>query len=203
MIGIALLAALIYTINRDGGGQKAGRLDGARVDLLASDLMQHAISAEMAVKQMTAFGVDYDQLLDDKPADVGYSTTPNLQIYHPSGGGVDVFATQDSNLFDANSGQTRGWQWQNTKNVEWTPTTAIDLVYSFIDLNPDICAELNKRLLGNTTIPTSTVDFDDTFINNTTNTDFVVAECADCEDMKAMCISDGSTYAFYNIIGAR
>ena len=90
LIGIALLASLTYAISKDGGGQQQNQLTAAQVKLLATDLIKHATEAEMAVQQMTQWGIEYDEILFDLPGTAGYSTNVSRQLYHPSGGGVSL-----------------------------------------------------------------------------------------------------------------
>lgn len=204
MIGIALLAGLMYAISRDGGGGSSARqLDRSRIDLLVGELIQHAVSAGVAVQQMNAFGTDYDALRFDRPGDADFNVGAASQVYNPAGGGIHPYAEENTDLFDPNSGQTRGWQWQNATNIEWTPTGGSDLLYSFADLAPEICEGINMRLHGSKNIPATTATIDAVFIDNATNEDFLIADCADCEGVRAMCIGDGDSYVFYNILGSR
>lgn len=200
LIAIALIAALAYAISRDGGGQSTRQMDESRFNLHASDLIARATSARIAVEQMNQWGISYDQMLFDLPGTAGYTTNTSQQIYHPQGGGLTPFNTKEG-LFDSTG--TTGWAFQGNINVDWTNTTGSDLIYSFINVAPEICAQINNDLVGSTTIPVTTVNFTNTFTENGSDADFAASECAECENKPALCISDGTTYAFYNIIGAR
>lgn len=200
LIAVALLAALTYTLSRSGGGQQANQLDSSRIKLLASDLINHATSSEMTVAQMQQWGANLDDIRSDLPGTVPYASNTNMQLHHPAGGGLTVFEN-DVDYFDANG--TTGWALQGNVNVDWSPSTATDLIYTFINVRDDVCAQINARFLDSEAIPVSTVDFANTFIENATDDPFIAAECSDCVGIKSMCISDGTTNAFYNIIGSR
>jgi len=201
LLAVALLAALVYAISGDNRGQQQNQLTTAQTKLLASNLIKHAVAAEQTVYTMTQFGADFDDLRFDNPP----STNLTQQIYSPTGGGLEVFSTSDG-YFDANG--TIGWRFQGNVNVGWSPTSpptlnTTDLIYTFINVNDAVCAQINNQLLGTTTIPTSTVDFVNTFTESATDSPFINTECTACEGVKSMCISDGTTNAFYTTIGMR
>lgn len=207
LIAVALLAALAYAVTNDMGGQQSNRANDERIKILAGDIMNHASAAEQAVFQMTQFGTVYDELLFDKPGDEDFTTDARKQIYNPSGGGLQVFQQNDPTLFDPDSSTNRGWVWQNKTNIAWSPTeSGTDLIYSFLDLNPFICAELNEKLIGDASIPDQTGNdlvYADVFTDSATNTDLDETICPDCENKRALCVQNEETYAFYYIIGSR
>ena len=200
LVAVALFAALTYAVSGENRGSQQNQLSAARVNLLSTDLIKQVTSADMAIQQMVQWGIDYNEVMFDVPGSASYTANPTRQIYHPSGGGLALFQTSDD-MFDGTG--TTGWQFQGNINVGWSPTTATDLIYSFINVNADICAAINDQLLNDPTIPTTTVDFTNTLTEGGTNANFVVGQCAVCAGVKSMCISDGSTYAFYNTIGMR
>lgn len=201
LIGVALLAMLAYTISGEGGGQQHKQMSNAQTKLLASDLIKHSTSATMVVKQMEAFGINYDEIRFDLPGTANYALNTSEQIYHPSGGGLGVFNATDKYFNDV---ADRGWQWQNLNNVEWSVSTANDLMFTFLDVDDVLCEEINKQLHGSTAVPITTVSFKNTFrYNFLPNDDLVIAKCADCEGIKSMCIKNSASNAFYNIIGSR
>jgi hypothetical protein len=200
LVAVALFAALTYAVSGDNRGTRHNQLSDARVDLLSTNLIKQVTSANMALYQMTQWGIDYNDVMFDVPGSASYTTNVSRQIHHPSGGGLAMFQTSDD-MFDGAG--TTGWQFQGNTNIGWSPTTATDLIYSFVNVNADVCAAINEQLLNDPTIPTTTVNFTNTFTENGTDANFVVGECAACEGVKSMCISDGSTYAFYSTIGMR
>lgn len=196
LIAVALLAALTFAISGDERGQQTNQIDSARAKLLASDIIKHTVSAEQAVYMMTQFGKNFDDIRFDVPP----LTNISDQIYHPSGGGLQIFQTNE-NHFDGNG--TTGWQWQGNINVEWSGAVGTDLIYTFINVNDQVCEQINDQLIGNTTIPASTVNFTNTFTESATDDPFIISECAACEGVKSLCITDGTTNAFYTTIGMR
>lgn len=201
LMAVALMAALAYAISRDGRGNQATRMDGERAKLLSTSLLSHMREAERVVFQMQQWGMDIDDLKFDLPGTAGYSTDVTNQVYHPSGGGLQVF---DISGDFWSSAPIRGWSWQSAVNVDWSPTSADDLIFTFLDVNNDlICEEINERVRGSRTIIAGTMNYISTFQETATNIDFAVSECAGCEDVKSMCINNGTNNAFYTIIGSR
>ena len=200
LLAVGLMAALTYAISRDNGGQEVTKLDASKNSLLASELIAHATAAQIAVDQMTQWGVNYDEILFDKSTDAGYTTNSTKQIYHPSGGGLIAFSNKDS-LFDNNG--SLGWKYQGNINIEWSNSISTDLIYTFINVDPNVCSSINSQLFDDDTVPSSTVNFVNTFTESTTDSPFIAAECAACESKKSLCITDGTTNAFYTILGSR
>lgn len=203
LLAVALLAALAYAISGDMRGQQAQRMPQERAELLAVSLMSHVTALEKAVFDMTQFGKNLDDIKFDLPGSTDYQNNRSEQIFHTSGGGVTVFNTDISNLFNPDVTTKRGWIFQNQTNVEWSATSASDLIYTFLDLNPNLCALLNKKITGSEDIPEVTFDFDDVFTTDGNNTDLTATICPECEEKSGLCIKNGNVHAFYYIIGSR
>lgn len=210
LIAVALMAAVTYAVTGDNRGSQEGQLTDAQAKLLATDLIAHAAAAEQAVYQMTQWGVDYSEIKFDLPSTAGYSTDVTKQIYHPSGGGLTFPTYNPDTIFVDNSlsppNVDRGWRWQNITNVEWSSSSATDIIMAFVDINPNICAAINEQLVGNATVPTSGVNFNATFdYSYSSHDNFTISDCVACQNKRALCIENGTgqTYAFYSILGSR
>jgi hypothetical protein len=124
-------------------------------------------------------------------------------VYHPGGGGMNAFNASDE-MFASGSAK-RGWVAQTGTNVEWTQTSGSDVIFTFLDVAPKICAAINERLFKDETIPTTTIDASKIFINGGgDDADFATALCPACENKTSMCVQDGDgSYAFYTVVLAR
>jgi hypothetical protein len=183
LVAVALMAALTYTISGENSGQQQNRIETSRLQLTATDFLKHVATAEMALYQMTQWGVDLNEVRFDLPGTTPYNSNTAEQIFHPGGGGLQPFDTKPEH-FDGNG--TTGWSFQGNVNMD-----------------DQLCAEINDQLVNDSTIPTSTIDFTNTFTESTTDDPLIATECAACENVKSLCVSDGTTNAFYNIIGSR
>ena len=202
MIAVGLMAALSYSISREGTGSQQNQLTEAKAELLASEIIAHANAAAMAVQKLNQWGVDYDEIQYDAPP--GNNTNASRQLFHPSGGGLE-YVEYDASFFEGT--QSRGWRVQNETNIEWSPTpTGTDFIYTLIDLKGEICEKINAQLTGSAIMPATDANFGEVFNGaSATDSNFVRSECADCENYKSICIrhSGNGKHAFYNILGMR
>lgn len=213
LIGIGLMALLSFSLsrqaNQDGGIAQTIPEDKALI--LAADLINHATSVRSVIQQMQMLGIDFDSIDFTKSGESGYTTGPfDAKVFHPSGGGVKEFNQENTLLFNLESGSCcRGWQIQDLTNVEWTPTSATDIIYSFLDINEQVCSAINKKLHGFETIPRTTNEvtyyLGRLFINTGDTTDLSEAACSDCVGITSLCVRRGNTEltAFYNVVGQR
>jgi len=204
LIAVVLLAALTFAMTRqDSGTSGSGGLTDDKADLKAGELIQYATAARSTVEQMqTMSNVLPTELSFAKQGDAAYTTGSNTpKVYHPGGGGLEVFVPE-AELF---SGGARGWTAQQGTNVTWTPSTASDVIFTFLDVNPKICAAINDRLYKDKTIPTITLAATAVFVNGGgDDVDFTTASCASCEGKPSYCVKDSAgAYAFYNVIVSR
>jgi hypothetical protein len=211
LIAVALLAALSYTLSGNSRGQQTNQLDSSRTKLLATELIKHAVAAEMAVFQMQQWGVDYDEILFDLPGTAGYSTNTNRQIYHPNGGGLQPMANTEQYRDPIFSSVTswHTWQLKNTTNVEWSPSSATDVIYSLGVLGEQVCSEVNKQLndIDDAIAPTSGLSYQGTFLGSFVGaSNLTTTTCPNCEGLKSACIErpiSNPFRVFYTIIGSR
>lgn len=204
LIGVALMAALAFAISRDSGGQQINRLSKERTELLGVELMTHMAATEQAVFQMTQFGLNYDDLLFDRKDDEDFDTNRTRQVFHPSGGGINEISSDGKDLFDPAITAPRKWKVQNQTNIEWSASTASDLIYSIVDIHPELCAFLNKKITGSDDIPNITsLNINNVFTTDGSNTDLTADLCPECENKRALCIRNNDAHVFYYIIGSR
>jgi hypothetical protein len=203
LIAVALMAALAYAISGDSRGNQADRMEEVRSELFASEIIAHIRDAERVVFQMMQWGTDIDDLRFETPGHMNYSINTTNQVYHPSGGGLIPFH-EKNDLFDSSG--SRGFFFKNIMSFEWSPSSATDLVFSFVDLDSAICLEIGNRLFGQTAIypldpstPNGIAQF-----SGTSTSEFQNSYCPDCVGKKGGCVSFGAdNNAFYYIIAQR
>lgn len=210
LIGVGLFAMLSYTLSRnvDVGSTT---ISAEQVDLKANELINHAQQVSQAIQQMLMTGSRIEDIDFVLPTDAAFNTPPNLnKIFHPSGGGINVFNGQDLELYSVPNPfgpGIGGWQSMTATNVEWTPTSAVDIIYTFGKVAPEICSKINKILIGDPTIPGTTVGWSNTFVEGAgSNNNFVKADCATCDGKYNYCIQQTAypnNYMFYNIVASQ
>ncbi len=208
-MAVALLAALTYMISRDGGGQQTNQLSEAEANLRASEIISLAASVRMAVDQMNQWGVKYEDIRFDEPSDSGYTTNTSRQIMHPAGGGITLPVENERYFKLSDTGeQAYGWTWKNTTNVEWSKSSANDVIFSAGNLRPDVCTAINKQLTGSNTLPIlhNNFQFREHFSHrSSSNIDFMISECSECDKRDALCMyrPERDWHQFYSLAGSR
>lgn len=209
LIAVALLGMLSFTMTRQAGqeGGLSGQMSRDRAKILAGDLMNHVTVLRSSIQQMVAIGAaDIGDISFILPTDASFDTTPpnnSDKVFHPAGGGAPVFDGDESAFFDGQG--ANGWVYQSATNVEWTETSATDLIVSFVNVNSAICAEVNKRINGSDAIPTAAglSDWADYLQEGATDNDLDAATCPACDGNVSLCVSNGTTNIFYNVVAQR
>lgn len=208
LLSLALLAGLTMVLNRgsDTGGDD---LTKDKTELLALQVAAYAGSAKNAVDQMMMSGTPVTSLNFVLPSDPAFNTGSNVhKVYHPAGGGLS-YKKPDATIFDTSSYSTLGgWYMTRTNNVEWTPTTAPDVLLVAWRIHKALCENINKKITGSTTIPAIALPAE-IFLGMAngagSNANFMIADCAACNGYPALCVSDAglSNFAYYNIISGQ
>ncbi len=205
LIGVALFGMLSFAMTRQiGNGGMSGNLDANRAKLNAEELINYATAVRSVAEQMRVMGnVLPNEFSFVKPGETGYdSGVHRTQIYHPAGGGANVY-TPPADMF-AGATPQRGWVGMVGTNVDWTSTSGGDVLFTFLDVNPRICAAINERIYKNDSIPQLSADPSAVFQGGGgDDSDFLAADCPSCNGRSSLCVETNDGYAFYNIIQAR
>ena len=207
MIAILLFEALSFAMMRSGGSDAGigGRVSDDRAAIKAQELIGYATSARTTIEQMSTMSNVLPGEFDFvKPGAAGYDTGGNLaKVFHPGGGGLSAFV--DSPELYANGVSGRGWVSQQGTNVQWTPTAASDIIFSFVDVDAKICAAINQKLFRDSTIPSMSESSNAVFVNGGgDDANFTSGACGDCVGKPAACVQDSDgAYAFYTVVLGR
>lgn len=204
LVAVVLIAALSMSLMKQNSGGSDGRLSDDRASLRAGELIDYATAARSTVEQMRVMmNVQPTEFNFSKQGTTGYTTGPhNPKVFHPVGGGLDVFA-DGPELYEGAA--KRGWVAQQGTNVEWTPSSGSDILFTFVDVSQAICAKINDRLYRNSSIPDLSLTSSVAFINGDgDDADLTAASCPSCNGRPSMCVKDSEgNYAFYNVILSR
>lgn len=207
LLTLALLAGLTMVLSR-GASTGGDDLAADQAELATTRMAAYAGSAKSAVDQMMMSGSQLADLVLLRPNQVGFDAGSNIhKIYHPAGGGLtykepttDIFATTTDT-------PAPGWYFTNEMNVEWTPSTANDLVFVAYRINRSLCENINQKITGSADIPVLTVT-DEVLLptlDGGTGGTLDTAACAECEGYPSLCVSNTaeSNYSYYNVIAAQ
>ncbi len=210
LIAVVLFGALMFTLSKSASeDDPTSELDDGNVKIAANEIWAFSSSVSSAISQMEQADATADQIDFILPSDAAFNTAPNIyKLFHPDGGGVNYRALPAKANADDGAGLAAGYYVGRFNSIEWTPSTANDIVFTAFEIQQNVCAEINRKVTGSTAIPTVTGDslqnlFVDDVLHTGTNANFAVSNCAACENKPTLCVTDGAgKYAFYNIIEA-
>lgn len=190
LLAIALLGFLTVTMSRQANQSDGQDLDDEMAELYANELIEYVASAQQAIDMMIATGSEIDDLNFVNPTSTGFDTAPHIhKVFHPQGGGLNYTQPSIPPFENVNSDNDHGWYFINSINIEWTPTTANDIILSAYEIEKSVCSEINKKITGSSTIPIYTgvgANPQDHFVLGTD--DFDSTHCAECDGYPTMCM---------------
>ena len=209
LLTLALLGALTALITRQGDQANGESLDTETTLLLTTKTMAYSGSVKGIVDQMTMSGTLANNLNIVRPNQTSFDTAPHInKIFHPDGGGMTFEPATDQLFEGMTATPAGGWYISKTSNIEWTPTTATDVVVTAYRILRPVCEEINFRITGSRTIPALSTSMASIFIDTADGglgTSLTSANCPGCVGYPTLCVSNsGATnFSYYNIIVAR
>ncbi len=229
LIAIALFASLSFVLGRQTDTSETGVVSEEQAELYASQLISYSAQAKSSVDQMRATGAYPEDLYFFLPGDTGFDDGATYKdihkIFHPAGGGLSMKNLPSAIRKDDDTsepGPAPGWYMGRFNNVEWTGSTANDVILVAYKITRPVCEAINEKITGSKTIPKLTGKARDFFIYDAastpphefstggdhtgSNADFAAtgspAPCGDCDGMPSLCVSNDTEkiFAFYNII---
>jgi hypothetical protein len=213
LIAIILFAALSFTLSRQTDTNESSDIPSAHAESYAAQIIAYAATAKSALDQMLIAGTKINDIDFTLPSQAGFNIAPTItKIYHPDGGGLTPSRLPSQSIQQNIPDPVAGWYMGRFNNVEWTKTSANDVILIAFQINKKTCEALNLKITGSTAIPKMTatirnVMIDDAFFGGSGNTDLttdpsVAPICAECHGRSSLCIEDSAstTYGFYTII---
>lgn len=207
ILALALLGALTMVISRQNDQTQSTTYE--ETEILTTKLMGYVSSTKSVVDQMVMSGTPEASLNFVKPNVASYDTAPHAdKVFHPEGGGL-AFQAADTTLFPGTvSTPARGWYVTTNKNIQWTPTTANDIIVVAYGISQAVCQNINRKTRNATTIPAVVGTFKDILLSTSDGggTDTLnLTSCAACDGSPSLCISDnlGTFFAYYSVIAAQ
>ncbi len=216
LIAIVLFAALSMTLGRQADTGEASDISEGKAELYATQLQTYAAGAKSSIDQMLFSGAKVDTLDFTLPSQAGFNTAPTInKVYHPDGGGLNPGTLPTEIQTDDIADPVAGWYLGRFNNVEWTPTTAQDVILVAYQIKKSVCEKINKQITGSTAIPQMTDSIRETMIDDAiyaggANVDLTTDPagtpiCAACHKHSSLCVEDDAddTYGFYTVIEAQ
>jgi hypothetical protein len=213
LIAIALFAALSMTLGRQSDTGEASGLSAEKAELYADQIIAYAAQAKSSVDQMLFTGTLIDNLDFTLPTDAAFNTPPHTaKVYHPEGGGLVPGRLPEEGVNQTDSDPVAGWYLGRFNTVEWTATTALDVILVAYQIAKPVCEKINMKITGSTAIPAMSASIKETMIDDAlygagANADLTTDPtgspvCADCHKRASLCVEDQANglYGFYTII---
>ena len=211
LVSVVLLAALSFAISRGNDSDPSNEISTAAAKANATSILAYESQARMAIDQMLQSGASINNIDFTMPSNAGFNTAPTSnKLFHPDGGGLQYKPLPAGTLGALFSGLPSQYYVGRFNNVEWTPTTAQDIIFSAVGLNKNTCEEINRKIFGTATMPTmaagditqALVSYD---ITGDINIDLTASKCTNCKDKAATCVkyNAGEKYIFYSVLVAR
>ena len=214
LIAVGLFGALMFALSKSASQTDAvSELAEGESKIVANEILAYAASATNAIAQMQQTGATVSMINFMIPSDDDFEdNTPAeptiYKLFHPDGGGLNYKTLPTKASADDKTGLAAGYYIGRFNNIEWTPTTTHDVVFTAYEIKESVCKELNRKMTGSTTIPTvSGASLQNLFVyddlHTGTNEDFTETNCTACEEVSALCVTDGAgKYAFYSLLDA-
>lgn len=202
LLALALFGFLTLTLSKQSNQSDSQDLSDELAKLYANELIEYVSSAQQAVDMMLSTGSEIDELSFVNPTSATFNTPPHIhKLFHSQGGGLN-FQTNFNDKIQ--NGVGSAWVFKNDTNVEWTDSTANDVILSAYFIRREVCQEINRIITGNTAIPV-TANPHANYFTSGGGTDFDSTECAACEGFHTLCVENDSNdnYTYYTIISGQ
>ena len=209
LLALALIGVLTATMMRqDGIG--GDDISADQVELQAIQILEYASAAQMAIDQMLMSGANPDNLDFALPSASSFNTAPyHNKIFHPQGGGLNHKALNPGVIHQVSSSPAPAFYLGKVGNVEWTKTSAPEIMFAAYQISRPVCENLNKKITGTTTIPATSSSMSQNFLAAplwvASNEDLTKIRCPGCEGYSTLCVSRGAgdAFTFYSVIVGR
>lgn len=206
LIAIALFGALSFTLARLSRNDQGLVVEEAKSELYAGQLIAYASEAKSAVDQMMIVSTSIDSMDFTLPGQSGYNSAPyGNKIFHPQGGGFTIGSIPPEAIHEISAVPPAGWYMQRFNNVEWTKTSAQDVILTAYQITKPVCESINRKITGSALIPALNGNISTYLIKIASNQDLNASDCPACEGYPALCVSNSAltAWAFYSILAAQ
>ncbi len=198
LVALALFGGLTVVLGRLNSQSDSANLDDEMAELRTMELLSYIGSAQKVTDQMIMTGTEVASIDTVLPTGASFNISPHYhKLFHPQGGGL---LYQPAFAEDIETNASAGWYIQDSINIEWTESTANDLVLSALHVSSDVCTALNTKM-GVSTPPVLDNTLANFFDPAGADADLMIANCANCEGYIALCVEDSAgEYGYYHIL---
>ncbi len=205
LIALALFGFLTVTMSRQNQQADGHDLSKESIALYTNELIEYNAAAQQVINMMLASGAEISDLDFVEPSDSDFNTPPHIyKVFHPQGGGLNHIESPSSEMMNVTAG-TGGWRFQDQINVEWTPSSANDVILTAHQIDQSVCEKINEKITGSKNIPALTENIGNIFLTTGSNLNLNTTRCPGCEGISSLCVSNSvaTAYSYYNILAAQ
>lgn len=209
LLCLGLLAALtMYMADQNDQAGSESTAD-EETEIMATRVVGFAGVAKNVIDQMIMSGTDVASLDFIRPNTASYEAAPHInKVFHPGGGNLILDNAATPIFSGALITPARGWYFNAQTNIEWTPTTANDVMIVAYGIPSSVCQSLNKKIKNDVTVPVITGTFEDVLLtadDGGGGDSLDTTACAACVGYPSLCVSDSgaTTFAYYSVIEAQ
>lgn len=213
LLALGLLGLLTMTLRNQSDQAGGENLEKEQAQLYATKMVAYAAAVKNVVDQMTMSGTPPSKIITLNPKDIGFDTPPHIdKVFHPDGGGLSYQGASTPPFQGIDTPVAPGgWYLGRFNNIEWTPTTAPDIILTAFRIDRPVCELINRQITGSTDIPAIGGTGDmwtylvNDFYHGAGNADLTQVVCPECEGYPALCVSNAAAdnYSYYNIISGQ
>lgn len=156
LLGVALFAALGFTVVRGMRTQSTTSLSNRDADLAVTDIMAQVQTLGRAVDRVRRNGCSENDISFENDIVAGYNhlgaVADTCKVFHRSGGGIDWKSSPVAGL------QFEFWGADGVTGIGTSPASELVMALPLGSTYEQLCLLYNKKAFGGTTIPTGTND---------------------------------------------
>lgn len=204
LIGIALIGFLTVTMGRQNEQADSQDIDDEMAELYALELIEYANAAKSVLEQMRMTGTTIDEFIFANPTSTPYGTPPHIhKVFHPQGGGLTYKELPENIKYDNSVASPPGWYFKEM-DVEWTPSTATDIVFSAYRIKTSVCEKIQEKITGSSDPNSYFGNMYDVFADQSNAAKLDTTFCPSCEGYPSLCLdNNGGISTFYSVLLAR
>jgi hypothetical protein len=227
LVAIALFASLSFVLSRNTDTSETGVVEEEQNEMYAAQLISYSAQVKSAVGKMLFSGAFPEELTFFTPGDADFDSSATYRhiykIYHPEGGGLSEKSLPEKIQGGAGSepNPDPGWYLGRFNNIEWTKSSADDVILVAYKIKKPVCEAINEKITGSENIPVLSGEARGFFVHDSdttpshtqsnseghtgANSSLLAGNCAECEGMPSLCVANSTedVYAFYSVIAER
>ena len=216
LIAVALFAALSYAVTSSTRSQGDSGKEGTLITSAA--ITQYPSSVIIDLRRMIFSGVSADEVRFNKPADFDKLDSPELGVFHPSGGSATYVPAAADAMQNDKAGEWTFNAEMEVPDISTTNEGSNDIIAYLVGIKKSVCSKINLEYGLGATVPVLNGDRSSLYTKNMVDdgvNDYVMptGDVPDIDDGSGAfngqpfgCFQNGGgdpTYVYYHVVVER